>query len=105
MARRQARFAPLLQNGIRDAILRPNMAYIPRLLPIPGESFFLLGPRGTGKTTWLRQHFPDALFVNLVRTLLLYRGSERLEVAGIRCVPVEEFLTGLQPGRGPTAGL
>lgn len=33
----------------------------------PEGSFFLLGPRGTGKTTWLRQHLPDALFVNLLR--------------------------------------
>jgi predicted AAA+ superfamily ATPase len=25
-----------------------------RSLPLPGRSFFLFGPRGTGKTTWLR---------------------------------------------------
>ena len=31
-----------------------------------GRSFFLFGPRGTGKTTWLRRHLPDALFVNLL---------------------------------------
>lgn len=32
----------------------------------PQTSFFLFGPRGTGKTTWLRQHLPDALSVNLL---------------------------------------
>ncbi|MGH7551941.1 MAG: DUF4143 domain-containing protein [Longimicrobiales bacterium] len=32
--------------------------------------------------------------------LLLYRGSERLRVRGVRCVPVEEFLVRLTPGRG-----
>lgn len=33
--------------------------------PIDG-SFFLLGPRGTGKTLWLLESFPDALWVNLL---------------------------------------
>lgn len=32
------------------------------------KSFFLFGPRGTGKTTWLTQSVPDALFVNLLRS-------------------------------------
>ena len=32
------------------------------------KSFFLFGPRGTGKTTWLRQKVPDALFINLLRS-------------------------------------
>jgi predicted AAA+ superfamily ATPase len=27
-------------------------------LPLPERSFFLFGPRGTGKTTWLRQQIP-----------------------------------------------
>lgn len=43
----------------------------PRELNIPlksRKSFFLFGPRGTGKTTWLRQKLPDALFVNLLRS-------------------------------------
>lgn len=36
--------------------------------PILAEkSFFLLGPRGTGKTTWLRQQLPQALFINLLQ--------------------------------------
>jgi predicted AAA+ superfamily ATPase len=30
-----------------------------------GVSFFLFGPRGTGKTTWLRQHFPEGTSVYL----------------------------------------
>ena len=32
------------------------------------KSFFLFGPRGTGKTTWLRQHLPQALFFNLLQS-------------------------------------
>ncbi len=33
-----------------------------------GRSFFLFGPRGTGKTTWLRRKLPDAPFINLLRS-------------------------------------
>lgn len=38
-----------------------------RLLKAPKErSFFLFGPRGTGKTTWLKSTFPDALYFDLL---------------------------------------
>jgi uncharacterized protein len=33
---------------------------------IPKGSFFLFGPRGTGKTTWLRQQFGHALWLDLL---------------------------------------
>ena len=35
----------------------------------PTGSFFLFGPRGTGKTTWLRQNYPDALWLDLLDPL------------------------------------
>jgi predicted AAA+ superfamily ATPase len=41
--------------------------YTRRLQP-PERSFFLLGPRGTGKTTWLRGALPSALWFDLLRT-------------------------------------
>lgn len=31
------------------------------------KSFFLFGPRGTGKTTWLRHNFKNALYIDLLR--------------------------------------
>ena len=34
--------------------------------PKGDQSFFLFGPRGTGKTTWLKQQFPDALYLDLL---------------------------------------
>ncbi len=37
-----------------------------RQLTAPNSSFFLFGPRGTGKTTWLRQHFPSAVLIDLL---------------------------------------
>jgi predicted AAA+ superfamily ATPase len=42
-----------------------------RMIHIPlkaRKSFFLFGPRGTGKTTWLKQHLPGALFFNLLKS-------------------------------------
>lgn len=37
-----------------------------RSLRAPTHSFFLFGPRATGKTTWLRAALPDALWFNLL---------------------------------------
>lgn len=39
----------------------------PRLFSPPArQSFFLFGPRGVGKTAWLRHHFADALYFDLL---------------------------------------
>jgi len=32
----------------------------------PAQSYFLFGPRGTGKSTWLKQHYPDAFWIDLL---------------------------------------
>lgn len=37
-----------------------------RILKVPKQSFFLLGPRGSGKSTWLRSMFPDAHVIDLL---------------------------------------
>ena len=42
------------------------MELVSRFYDIPGESCFLFGPRGTGKSTWLRHRLPDALHVDLL---------------------------------------
>ena len=39
---------------------------IARKLTPPNHSFFLFGPRGTGKSTWLREHLSHALWKNLL---------------------------------------
>lgn len=40
--------------------------YIQRLLKAPKESFFLLGPRGTGESTWLIHSYPEAKRIDLL---------------------------------------
>lgn len=40
------------------------------LIPPKGKSFFLFGPRGTGKTSWVRQAFPDARYIDLLESEL-----------------------------------
>lgn len=42
------------------------METVNRFLHPPKQSFFLLGPRGTGKSTWIRKVFPDALYLDLL---------------------------------------
>ena len=37
-----------------------------RLTRLPGQSFFLLGIRGVGKSTWARRQFPDAPHIDLL---------------------------------------
>ena len=41
--------------------------YIPRYFQVPKQSFFLFGPRGTGKSTFLRKKFPGALWIDLLK--------------------------------------
>lgn len=40
----------------------------PRLLEPPDSSILLFGPRGTGKSTWIRHHLPDATVYDLLDT-------------------------------------
>lgn len=55
---------------------------INRLLRPPERSFFLFGPRGTGKSTWLKEQLPDALRLDLLDfslALELEQDPHRLE--------------------------
>ena len=42
------------------------MSMYARSLKAPKQSFFLFGPRGTGKSTWLKQNFKSAVFIDLL---------------------------------------
>lgn len=53
-----------------------------RLLKPPDMSFFLFGARGTGKSTWLKETFPEAVRLDLLDTSLqleLIAAPDRLE--------------------------
>lgn len=39
-----------------------------RQLQVPQQSFFLLGPRGTGKSTWLKEQFKPDLTIDFLRS-------------------------------------
>ena len=65
-----------------------------RQLSNPNYSFFLFGPRGTGKTTWLRERLPNALWKNLLldsEYLTLLADPSRLS-AEVRAVPKESWV-------------
>lgn len=55
------------------------MEVISRFFAIPPQSFFLLGPRGTGKSTWLKHQLPGALFIDLLQPDVYREMSARPE--------------------------
>jgi predicted AAA+ superfamily ATPase len=71
-----------------------------RLLERPLQvesSFFLFGPRGTGKTTWLKKNFPRAIYLDLLDSALytdLLAHPERLRTlvpkGGAHAVIIDE---------------
>jgi predicted AAA+ superfamily ATPase len=58
-----------------------------RVIQFPAKkSFFLFGPRATGKMTWLRQRFPKAVYIDLLQSdvyTMLLAAQERL----VRFIP------------------
>jgi predicted AAA+ superfamily ATPase len=55
------------------------MATVPRFLRDPSGNFFLFGPRGTGKSTWVGLEFPGALVVDLLAADVERRFAARPE--------------------------
>ena len=55
------------------------MEFRSRFFKLPAQSFFLFGPRGTGKSTWLKHELPGALFVDLLRPEVYREMSARPE--------------------------
>ena len=47
------------------------MQLIDRFFQEPERNFFLFGPRGTGKSTLLQAHFPDALWIEMFYVCLV----------------------------------
>lgn len=51
--------------------------HITRLLKAPDRSFFLFGPRGVGKTTWLKAILSEASFFDLLDSVLYLELSQK----------------------------
>lgn len=47
------------------------MKNIKRVFDPPKGSYFLFGPRGTGKSTWIKSYYPDCLYIDLLRADIL----------------------------------
>lgn len=75
------------------------MEMVRRFFKPPRTSFFLFGPRGTGKSTFVRQSFPKAVYLDLLdpeRVRSLSAMPERLKEivqahTGSRCVVIDEI--------------
>jgi uncharacterized protein len=65
-----------------------------RILTAPAQSFFLLGPRGSGKSTWLRVTLPDAYVVNLLAEETYQRllASPGLFAAELRALSADRWV-------------
>ncbi len=53
--------------------------YIPRFFKPPEGSFFLFGPRGTGKSTFLKHNYPNALWIDLLKPDVFRKYSAKPE--------------------------
>ncbi|MFC1763113.1 ATP-binding protein [Planctomycetota bacterium] len=60
-------------------ISRDSARLVPRFFRSCSGSYFLFGPRGTGKSTWLAQHYPQALLVDLLDAVAFREYSSRPE--------------------------
>jgi predicted AAA+ superfamily ATPase len=65
-----------------------------RILKAPQQSFFLMGPRGSGKSTWLRATFPDAHVFDLLSEETYQRLLARpgLFADELRAVPTDKWV-------------
>ena len=58
-------------------MLREGIHSAPELYASPGQSAFLWGARKTGKTTWLRAHFPESIYYDFLQTDVTLELSRR----------------------------
>lgn len=56
----------LIYNGVFDSKMRLKKESVGRFFKSASGSFFLFGPRGTGKSTWVRGAFPEAVRLDLL---------------------------------------
>jgi len=69
------------------------MALVSRYFQGPGCSFFMFGPRGTGKSTWLNTRFNNSLYINLL-------APDQFRAYAARPERIEELIDA-NPGKTP----
>lgn len=79
---------------IATTITANLVAMYTRSLTPPRSSFFLFGPRGTGKSTWIRSSFPGAFVVNLLPpdALIRYERDPALFRAEVLAHPSDTWI-------------
>ena len=68
-----------MKNGGTNAILCVIVAFVGRFFDPPAGSYYLFGPRGTGKSAWTQRHYPDSVRVDLLHPATLQRYRARPE--------------------------
>src|SRR6266508_1916578 len=68
---------------------RSELKLYPRIYTAPGQSFFLFGPRGVGKSTWAKQQFPKTPRIDLLDEALYqsYLADPDMFAAELRALP------------------
>lgn len=70
------------------------MISVNRFLQNPSFSFFLFGPRGTGKSTWLKEHYADAAMIDLLdrKTFRQYAAHPERLAELVKAQPPERII-------------
>ncbi len=55
------------------------MAFVGRFFDPPAQSYYLFGPRGTGKSAWTQRHYQDSVRIDLLHPATLQRYRARPE--------------------------
>ena len=65
-----------------------------RMLKYQKNSFFLFGPRGVGKSTWIKEQYPDARIIDLLPTAesIKYAKNPSLLSATIKTEPKDRWI-------------
>ena len=64
--------------------------YIPRFFNPPQTGYFLFGPLGTGKSTFLRHYYSEALWIDLLRPDYVSRPERLIEL--VRAHPESNYI-------------
>ena len=79
------------------------MAFLGRFFEPPAESYFLFGPRGTGKSAWTQRRYPDGVRIDLLHpaTLQRYRARPERLFEAVRAQPDRQVIVIDEVQRAP----